>query len=337
MIRLSHSAKDKMNFCGALYKNHYINRIRSLELGSALFFGSALDDAFGCLLLEKKKHLTDEEQLMLEKGAKTLFFEGMNTISHNSEDIDISTYPYATYFKSDYDSIFLSKEFDLLDKIKSRFPDYNDIKEFMDYALTKNVELSDEENLLKNYVCWLCLVEKGKLMIEQYKNQVIPEIEEVFDIQKKIELPNENGDVIVGYIDFIASFNDEPGVVYIVDNKTSSRAYKKDSVVNSEQLATYCHHENTNKGAYVVVEKTLRKRDPFVKISIIKDTIPEKQFDKTLDTYVDTLYNVKEGNFDKNYESKCFLFGRKCAYYDYCRSGGKNMEGLVQLSERSEK
>ena len=330
MIRLSHSAKDKLNFCGALYRNHYIDRVRSLELGSPLFLGSALDDAFGCLLLAKKKELTEEEKLQVEKGALTLFLEGMQEIEHNGERIDVSMYPHCKYFKSDYDDRFM----DIYnEKVSERFGEWN-IPEFMEHALSRNAKLSEEEKTVKNYVCWLSLIEKGKLMIEQYQKQVLPLIEETFAVQKKIELPNDNGDIIVGYIDFIASFNDEPGVVYIVDNKTSSRPYKKDSVQTSEQLATYAYHEDTDKAAYVVVEKNLRKRSPHVKITIIKDTIPEEQFDKTLDVYMDSLYNINEENFEPNYDSGCFQFGSKCPYYDYCRSDGQIVDGLIKLPER---
>lgn len=331
MIRLSHSAKDKLNFCGALYRNHYIDRVRSLELGSPLFFGSALDDAFGCLLLEKKKELTEEEKTQVKKGPLTLFLEGMQTTNFNGEDLDISMYQHCSYFKSDYDSRFLDI---ITEKVTERFGEY-DLEPFMEHALSRNVKLNEEETAVKNYVCWLSLIEKGKLMIDAYKEEVLPQIEEVIAVQKKIELPNDNGDVIVGYIDFIGTFVDEPGEVYIIDNKTSSRAYKKDSVQTSEQLATYCEHEGVTKAAYIVVEKNLRKRIP-VKITIIKDTIPEKQFDETLDLYAESLYNITEGNFEKNYDSGCFLFGRKCQYYDYCRSDGQITKGLVKLPERKE-
>jgi len=49
---------------------------------------------------------------------------------------------------------------------------------------------------------------------------------------------------------------------------------------------------------------------------------------------MESLYNIKEEHFEKNYESKCFLFGRKCVYYNYCRSDEKVMDGLIKLPER---
>ena len=53
-VNLSYSAVEKYKFCPALYKYHYIDRIRPIQVGSPLPFGSALDEAFGRLKLDKK-------------------------------------------------------------------------------------------------------------------------------------------------------------------------------------------------------------------------------------------------------------------------------------------
>lgn len=54
-IQLSHSAAEKFNTCGAMYKYHYIDRIRPIAFGSALGFGGAFDEALNELLKSSRK------------------------------------------------------------------------------------------------------------------------------------------------------------------------------------------------------------------------------------------------------------------------------------------
>jgi hypothetical protein len=164
--------------------------------------------------------------------------------------------------------------------------------------------------------------------LDAYRVEVLPKIHEVFSVQEKVSLPNSSGDHITGYIDFVASFVDDPSTVYIIDNKTSSTAYKPDSVQNSEQLSTYCEFKETNKAAYIVVEKKFRKREPRIRINIIKDTIPEAMFDKTFKGFDDVLSGIKANKFEKN-EDSCYAYGCKCQYFDICK--GREGKGLIKI------
>ena len=309
MTKLSHSAKDKIVTCGALYKYHYIDRIRPNSVSSALFFGKALDEAFSALLAEKM----DPPPINLMECPFEVFAKHFATTELNGEVIP-TTDIRCEYFKSDLD------------------PELSGDPELATYLLNNRDNLNEEQKLEFNRLCVESLTNKATLMIHAYRNEVIHKIERVYSLQEKVSLPNEEGDEIIGYIDFTCSFVDEPGVVYIVDNKTASKNYKEDSVRTSEQLATYCDFKYTDKAAYVVINKTLRKKDPRVNVQIIKDTIPDEMFKKVFDTYQNALYTIRNEEYYKNYSSGCFFFGKKCAYFDYCKSNGKDMKGLIQLT-----
>jgi hypothetical protein len=326
-IRLSHSAKDKYVSCSEKYRLHYIEKLRGPKIYSSLFFGSALDEAFSRLLLDKKRDKTPEEMEQLQFSAEDIFHKHMQLVEHNGKTVEVAKSPYADYYTSDFEPTLLTSE--ALSLLQNYAPDVSDVPAFMEACkntIKAKRKLVQDDLALYNYVTWLTLFEKGLLMVEAYRTQVMPEIEEVFAIQKEITITNEFGDSITGKIDFIASFNAEPGTKYICDNKSSSKPYKANSVLESEQLATYCEAEGTTKAAYVVVEKKIYKKAPIIHTEIIKSDIPEATFAHTFAQYEGVLYSISTGVFEKNFKS-CFEYGRMCSFYALCKHG--NSDGLV--------
>jgi len=334
-VRLSHSASQKYQGCAYQYKLHYIDRLRSAYIGSALIFGTALDDAFSRLLLEKKRTLSDADRLLMVPTAKETFLSSMSKTFLNNGYLDVDKSSQIKYFKSDCDVSLLS------DTNRQQVSDHagemgfdvdpDNIEQFVEEFRAIKYPENENEISVYNYICWLSLVKKGLLLIDSYVENVIPKIHEVFDIQKEICLPDEDGNGVIGYIDIIASFTDEPDKVYIVDNKTSSSKYPENAVLESEQLATYCEHEQVFDAAYIVVEKKLRKRDPRTRIQIIRDVMPEEQIDNTFDKLTEVFHNINEGKFEQNWDS-CFQFGQPCPYYKYCRGG--DLKGLVSCKKK---
>lgn len=88
-----------------------------------------------------------------------------------------------------------------------------------------------------NYHIWLSLAKKAELLLIAYYNNILPEIKEVIEVQKKVELLDDDGNNFNGIVDAIVRLQD--GRVVVMDNKTSSPVYKQDSVAKSEQLAMY--------------------------------------------------------------------------------------------------
>lgn len=334
-IRLSHTASEMYKTCSYKWKLHYQDRLRSTKVGSALFFGLALDEAFNVLLLEKKKNLTTTEKELVNADPYKVFRKHFQHFTILGEKVDISQNECAEYFKSDLDLDLLSS-IDRLDltefasNLDIELYNSKDIQQFCDQCqLLMKREIDTNSLKVYNYACWLSLLRKGEILVTTYQRDILPQIEEVFEIQKKVSLPDGN-DELMGFIDFIGSFVDEPGVQYIVDNKTSSRPYSEDSVRTSTQLATYSEHEDNPNCAYIVVEKKLRKKEPRTRVQIIKDKIPMKLIDETFDNITEVFYGIKENTFEKHLDD-CFQYGKRCSYYDYCRTG--DLKNLKYLKE----
>lgn len=324
--------------CPRKYKYHYIDRLRPNRQFSALFFGSALDEAFSALLLSKKKALTEEEKALLELGAEKAFLAKMENPGLNGADFAVAKAVNVEYFKSDFDADLITKAD--LEHFAGEFPELKgSFLQFLDKCnerIKKKQKLGDEDKSIYNYMHWYSLVKKGKLMIKAYTEQILPLVEEVYSVQKRIAIVSDQGDVIEGLIDLEASFHKEPGVRYICDDKTSSAKYSLTSVVESDQLATYCEAESTNKAAYIVIEKKVYKKAPIIHTQLIKDTIPEEKFVAVLDSFADTIDNIIAGKFPKN-EDACFSFGKLCPYAGICKYGKTPEEsGLVTLPKRGE-
>jgi hypothetical protein len=315
-------------------------------IGSALFFGSALDDAFSALLVTKKLHqvdLSDYEFMLRTSTPEQLFMKKMEQVEHNGKVVEMAKSPFADYYTSDFEPSLLTDQ--AVQKLAEFAPDVagnqtpegakTAILAFMAECkaiLKAKKKLNLEDLTLFNYVTWLTMVEKGLRMIEAYRTHVMPQIFEVYSIQERISLPNQDGDEITGLIDFTCSFVDDPGTMYVCDNKSASKLYAADAVKTSSQLATYCEYKDTNKAAYVVVEKKPRADGTF-RTQVLRDTIAEETFSQTFAQYEDVLHNVNAGCFEKNFKA-CFEYGRMCPYFKLCKHG--KADGLIKLPSKED-
>jgi len=332
MTDLSHSAKEMYLTCSEKYRLHYKEKLRPTLIGSALFFGSAFDEAQNRMLLEKKKSLDTSEMLLMNQSPEDTFVSAFSKVWIIDEYVDIAKSEKAMYFKSDLDLDLLEaldykKILDFANELKIDVNSAEDVEAFIEecQVIFKKGTVDIETQRLYNYITWLSLKNKGLTMLEAYKKDIMPQIEEVFDVQKRISLKDGESE-LRGVIDTICSFHSEPGVKYVCDNKSSSRPYKEDSVATSEQLATYAEHEQISHCAYIVVEKKLRKKEPRVRCNIIKDVISDDFIDKTFDTITEVFHNINDGKFEKDFDA-CFQYGRRCAYYEHCRTGDmKNLK-----------
>lgn len=182
-------------------------------------------------------------------------------------------------------------------------------------------------------ITWHCLKHKGHILIDEYAKQVIPRIEQVFEVQRIISLKNTNGDEFTGIVDLIAKID---GKICIVDNKSSSIKYASSAAEESEQLATYFEalkDEYKLEGAmFLVIPKGLRKKKkPVVEIEFIFGKITEELIQKTFAQYDQVLTGIKSGQFEctrKKEGGCCSKFWGACPYKNYCESNGKDLTGL---------
>lgn len=319
-INVSYSALECFDQCSEKYRLRYEERLSSEKISSPLFFGTAIDAAVELLLLKKKVNLTEKElDLLLNEDAYSMFDKTMR----EQNGILLERNPLCDYFYSDFDAnLLLPEDFKALTKA---YPSITDWEEFFAYCkryIKTHGELKPGSKIAFNNLCWLSLYRKGEMMLKAYERDILPEIAEVFDIQKEIELINDSGDKLRGKIDFIASFKDDPTVRYLVDNKTSSEAYKSDSVANSIQLAIYCEAEACDRAAYAVMEKKMRLKEPKARTQLIKDSVPDEHRQKVFDKVENQLNNISQRKFHKKESPKeCVFFGRPCEFFNLCWHG----------------
>lgn len=257
-LRLSHSAVYTYSTCSRKYDFHYNLRLRAKVISGALLFGGAMDKALGTLLD------TNDLNAAKEMFAKSWTFQEING--------ELTTLPWTqkvVYAQKDYDGdlIFDKDEEKFLEvKKKQNVETDKSLKQLTAFYRELKKEkghtgLTDEQKLVYNYGHWICLLNKGLIMLEGYHKNILPRIKKVHAQQKKISIKNDGGDEIIGYIDLIAEMDD--GKTYILDHKTSSSEYDQDSAGSSPQLILYYYAEKESYKAqgvgFIVLYKQLNK------------------------------------------------------------------------------
>lgn len=328
---VSFSALECYEQCSEKYRLRYKERLSSEKITSPLLFGTAIDAAIELLLLKKKELLTEAElDLQLNEDAYSIFDKTMR----EQNGILLEKNPLCEYFFSDFDpTVLKAEDLALLNK---QYPSIGDFEEFFIQCKKKinsKQTLKTGSKIIFNHMCWLSLYRKGEMLIAAYERDILPQIHRVYDIQKEIVLENASGDKLRGKIDFIASFETDIESKYILDNKTSSKAYAKDSVANSIQLVIYCEAENSDRAGYVVMEKTLRVKEPRARTQLILDKVTEEQKQKVFDKVETQLNNIASEVYEKKANPKdCSFFGRPCEFFNLCWKG--SMDGLVKRPDR---
>lgn len=260
MTRLSHSAAEKFETCGKMYQLHYKDRIRSNKLGSALLFGSAIDEALNILLSTKMDNPPENATDDLERLKQGFDYHLANQII-NKEMEDVRTSHIIEYYRSDFDPDVLgSAEFESLSAFirDAGYEETEPLSLFEEiYTNIKDGQQIDStDRSFYNYACWLSLKRKGHLMLEHYKEEIMPKIKRVISVQRAFKLPNESGDELVGYMDFEAEMHDYDGLI-TMDNKTSGKNYKLADVNDKGQLLIYDEVNDYGKAGYIVLIKKI--------------------------------------------------------------------------------
>lgn len=253
-VKLSHSSTSRYLKCPKSYELHYQKKIRPTVSSAALFFGSALDEAFNTILLKSG----DAKEVFISKWSKAFI---------NRTLVELPKSTQIVYAVADCDADLLTKQDEqLLQK------HLEDLK-LDDYLLGSPIEILKQVQAFKkqvphrvfryeefsylNYASWLSMARKGVMILDEYAKSVLPRINKVIAVQKTIEITNDDGDKITGVVDLIAEWED--GKTYILDNKTSARLYDEDAVYYNPQLALYAFSESINNGGFIVCLKNLKK------------------------------------------------------------------------------
>jgi len=254
MNRLSHSSVTRFQQCPKSFEFHYRHRLRSKISSAALLFGSAVDGALQVLLQTKDLAASEQEFAVKwthsEINGREVHVPSCAEIAYskNDADMDLLSADGCTALTIAHGDDWRAKLSVVLDKQKNRVA--------FKY-------LKREEKLLLNLYSWHCLHTKGRLMLQQVAKSILPLITEVLSVQEKVELTNDGGDSVIGYVDLVCRMvgYDKP---VIIDFKTSSIEYDEDVVLTSPQLTLYMHalsekYESTRNAGFVVLHKNVKK------------------------------------------------------------------------------
>lgn len=298
-MKYSYSAISKYQECPFKYKLHYVDRLRQKYQSSPLIFGSAMDMAVQAMLDNWGKE-TDFITLFSTKFQELC--EG-NEVKFSKTDCDLSLIDEHIFIE-------LQKHFKM------------DLKTVASSGLNYKDEIEAFSQL-----CFESLKTKGIMLLNHFYAWAKDNVQEVQGTQNKVEFANEEGDVFEGYLDFVCTLKD--GRKVVMDLKTSSnpnKYYPEDSANNSPQLTIYSHFlENADVG-YIVLDKTVRKKEPRIRHKEVYGTITDDQVNKVFNDIDETLHKIRDKVFPQNFNS-CNNFNG-CEYRNYCKSNGENMEGL---------
>lgn len=258
-IWVSHSSMQAWNSCTEKYYLRYVERLESIEKGSALSFGSAMDNAINYCLAAHQK--SDFENLATRAYEVFLTDQtiGWQQIFDN---------PNVRFLDSDFDyEFFASEDLEELSKWEEELG-VNVSDAYDSFKARKTQKQSEAQAKLTNRVCWKSLAVRAKYCLEELVNNVFPQIEEVLlfqhEIKGSIPLPSygdgSQAANSIGYLDAVLRLKgyDKP---IVMDFKTSSSPYDDDAVFKSQQLALYMtptgQEFNTDLAGYVVLHKKL--------------------------------------------------------------------------------
>jgi hypothetical protein len=320
---ISHSAINEYLECSEKFRLNRIEKIRPTTKSSAFIFGGALDDAAEAVLLKKGKPLK-------------AFYDAMMTTEINGVKVSVPQNKDIKYFSKDLQVELIQDS--QWEDIKNygagvlQDPDFDPV-EFLKKCVAlrkKKKALGDMEQTIFNFANFFSLCNKGKMLIEKFQEWAVKNIDEVIEVQKRVSLVNESGDELRGFLDFKAKFKD--GVVRIVDLKTASdpkRQYPDGCADTAQQLAIYAEIEEVYDVAYYILDKNIRKKEPRVRDRFITGHIDELTGNEIFDNIEESLVRIKRKEFEHNWDA-CNNYGG-CPYRSFCKSGGQNMQGLVQL------
>ena len=315
---LSFSAYKKYHDCPRLYKYHYVDKDRVDRDTSALKVGNIVDDAI-MLILEGR---SDTAHKII---ADSVFAHSKSNVEFYPDDFD------ADLIDLTWASAVAAKHGWKGDNIKAAIVD----------MLKDQSGLSVKQRKVLNEIVWACLEIKILAMVESFEKWILPQIDQVHEIQLHLD-----DGVTHGYLDFTATLKDGRKVLF--DVKTSKRNYEADAVKKSPQLSLYAAMHDYEYAGFIVLNKTLSKNklatckcgfkeeksrkskcpdcgkalniqvNPTSYSQLLVDKVPDWNKALTKEAMNETIDAINKGVFPRNLNTCFWLYGRQCAYVNKC-------------------
>lgn len=355
-ITISYSKVSNFKACPQKY--YLLDSYQVKITASAFPFGNAVEAGIDALLAKKP----------LEEARKT-FAERWKTAPENKWEAEKQIYDSEDvfYYASDYDEYLISEEDEVQVNTwkKELLPDSKEtwdalIAEFQG-RVKNNSYLDPALRKFAHRVIWTCCLRRGEIMLEAFKEQLLPEIEEVIANQEWINVSNEDGDKLVGKLDLILKLKgyDRP---VLIDLKTAGKFYSEHDLNTSDQLSSYAASKKLDLIGYMVVLKNIKHekmcntcnrvrennrktncedekscKGKYTKVrhygetQILVRELRKGEAQEVLEDFSDVLVAIKNGVNWKN-PGSCFDFNKKCDFYDFCWNGKKieDLPGVVK-------
>jgi hypothetical protein len=384
MNTLSFSQISKYLTCARSYKYYYKDRLREGTATAFLAFGSAMDTALNAMLLDYKQNKS------VSVDYKKSFDDAWQTIEINKVKYDLKTCLKVGYAKSDFiaelftPESFLEYQLDTLlycpvtakgasivnlpkltqDKIEDLKHYHKEVEEKKSNRAI--IPFSDEEHMLLNMMNWHSMRRKAHLMLDAYKANILPQIEEVAEVQKKVELTSNCGTKLLGYVDAVVKFKGND-FYSVLDNKTSASPYDDSKVKFSQQLAMYCYQLDLKHAAFGVMlknislnknkicsvcghdgsgarHKTCNNEDsgkrcggdwietvkPEAQTQLISGNINSFQQNLVMENAAEVLEAINAGIYPRNLNTCQNIYGNPCPYLRKCWMGKEDGLEVVE-------
>jgi len=329
-MKVSHSQFELYRSCPRAWKLKYIDKYRETTTSSALTLGSAVGNTLQMIILDRKVELTDEEKKIVGSDPYDFFDAEFSTTDINGETVELINTPRCHYFKGDYDEEILTDE-DL-----AVIAEYRTENGFLAeqtwewlYDELKSGNASEAEISFLNLHFWIGLRRKAHMMIDEFMDKINPKIKTVYEIEGKISLNNGSGDEITGFLDLLCDYEVEPGIIKraVIDFKTSSARYPKNSLSTKPQLNIYDYDRCVGFIGYIIAIKKIkkpkrgdRKGEVFAEFQEIFGESNEEVQETVIEEADEILSAIKDGEFPKNTKTCLRMWGKRCWAYDICHN-----------------
>jgi len=352
-IVLSHSARGKYDLCPKLYQLHYIEKIRPPDNNSTLRFGGSIDKAAEIYLKTK-----DREACKLAFEEEWGKYSDDPTIEFAKHDFDIELVQ-----QFHYEPIIETTSFKNLSDFISVYKDQEVIKndvEKVAWAKLNWLSLQTKGRLMISALMdWVdenveeVLDTQGKIELEDGDGNKVTGLADfvikIYGYDKPILVDLKTS--IIYYQRGSVKESEQLALYYFYLKQTKfpdmeraaflvlSKQIKK----NRTKTCLKCGHVTTGREQTCAEGGKGKSRCggefsidiyPEAVLQYIHDEIPEEFIQSTIEKFNISVAAIHAGKFEPCWTSCDNMYGRRCPYYDYCRTG--SMVGLIKKEKKED-